>query len=247
MWQLRSSEPACAACPPRCRRTARAPICIILSLFVPTQLRRAPTPARRRDLRSSSPSGAGLAGATARAARKQNWGCDEIEPGDRQLSYPHWRRRRNARKRKRRKWRQHLNACLHGFPVRPGLAMPPWLSSSETRQRHRPAERPAAGKGMRDIRYRRRRSRVPKALDDVQPPRSLFTKLYAVERRRQPASAHSVDLKFSQPRGPSHVSTDTLRPGGPSCPFGEQPAASQRSSSAAVRLDVGLLDGPRTH
>ena len=64
--------------PLRRRRAARAPMCIILSLSclpscAETQIR--PTGA----MSATSSSGAGLAGATVRAARKQAWGCQQIE------------------------------------------------------------------------------------------------------------------------------------------------------------------------
>ena len=63
--------------PLRCRRTARAPICIILSLLcLPSCAEPQPRPAGV--ISTPSPSGAGSAGATAREARKQNWGCDKI-------------------------------------------------------------------------------------------------------------------------------------------------------------------------
>lgn len=64
--------------PVRRRRTARAPICIILSLScLPSCAETQTGPAGA--ISATSPSGAGLAGATAREARKQNWGCDKIK------------------------------------------------------------------------------------------------------------------------------------------------------------------------
>ena len=115
-----------------------------------------------------------------------------------------------------------------------------------TTQRRGPAERPAEEKGLREYTKKSRRSRVSQA---ISAPRHIAasTKLYAPERRRTPATAHSVDLKFSPPLGPSHDSSDTLRPSGPSRAFSKQSAANQCSSAAAAQLNIGLLGGPRSH
>ena len=64
--------------PLRRRRTARAPICIILLLSCLPSCAESQT--RPPSLISApSLSGAGLAGPTAGDARKQNWGCDKIK------------------------------------------------------------------------------------------------------------------------------------------------------------------------
>jgi hypothetical protein len=63
--------------PLRRRRAARAPMCIILSLScLPSCAEPQIRPAGATS--TTSPS-SGLAGATARVARKQDWGCQQID------------------------------------------------------------------------------------------------------------------------------------------------------------------------
>ena len=156
---------------PRCGRDAshvrqRSGRAHLFASLVPDPVAPSPNPSaslKGANTASVASSGAGSAGPTASGGSETELGLSTRSNRQSRSSLPGCGRTKERAEKEQEQLAKTLERMFARLSGPPGAGNAALAEFQQDTQRHRPAERPAAGKGMRDIRYRRRLSRVPKA------------------------------------------------------------------------------------